>query len=370
MPREAARRPVRRAVAILGGVVAISLLHYSVSVHIVILHEVFRRLYYIPIVTAAVLYGTRAAVGTSLVASVLYLPHVVVAWQGWPLVEVSQYGELILFNLVALVTGALADRLRAERNRHQEAAEALRKAYAALEARAEERLQVDRFVTIGRLAAGFADQVRNPLAALTGCLEIVGGGVPHGHPKAEFIEVARKEIARLDGLVRDFLEFARPAAPAPRRVDLRAVLGTTARLAQSVLSDRHLTLDLGGGDSSLVVEVDEEQVKRALFNLVLESAAMSGRDAVKLVAKSEQGAAVVRIETEAGPVAAAGDPCQPVLPTAPGRLLALAMASRLIENQRGSLRVERRDRVLCCLVRFPLAAFECASDREVMTEGT
>ncbi len=228
-PRWIAGRPVGRAAAIFASVVAISLLHYSVSVHILILHEVFRRLYYVPIVVAAVLYGTQAAVGTALFASALYLPHVVVGWRDWPIVEVGQYGKIVLFFVIAAVTGVLADRLRAERNRYHDAAEALRKAYAETKARAEERLQVDRFVAMGRLAAGVAHQVRNPLGALTGCLEILEADVPPDHPKADRSPDTRADPARGPR--------SRPACRRPQ-VRLRIVAVTSPAASSRETSSR------------------------------------------------------------------------------------------------------------------------------------
>lgn len=60
------RRPVRSALAIAVAVMAISVLHYLTSLHSVVLHEVLKRLYYVPIVVAAVMWGTRGGLATSL----------------------------------------------------------------------------------------------------------------------------------------------------------------------------------------------------------------------------------------------------------------------------------------------------------------
>lgn len=86
----------------------------------------------------------------------------------WPAVEMPQYGEIIFFNIVGVLTGVLADRLRADRNRYKHAAAQLQEAYAHLEARTEDRLRVDRLVTVGRLASGVAHEVSNPLGGIAG----------------------------------------------------------------------------------------------------------------------------------------------------------------------------------------------------------
>ncbi len=141
-------------VGVVGSVVSITVLHYITSLHSVLLHEVFQRLYYLPIVVAAVLFGSRTALATSILATVLYVPHIVLSWHAWPVLQVDQYGEVLLFNLVGLVTGALADRLRVERNRYRKAARDLARANEERLASTNERLRIDRLVTVGRLASG------------------------------------------------------------------------------------------------------------------------------------------------------------------------------------------------------------------------
>ncbi|MBI2833005.1 MAG: sensor histidine kinase, partial [Acidobacteria bacterium] len=76
----------------MAAVCAISLLHYGTSVHWILLHEIFKRLYYVPIVIAAVAYGTAAGLATSILASLLYLPHIVLDWRGLPVFAVERYG--------------------------------------------------------------------------------------------------------------------------------------------------------------------------------------------------------------------------------------------------------------------------------------
>ncbi len=131
---------------------AITALHYITSLHSVLLHDVLKRLSYLPIIVASLLFGWRAALATSVLTTVLYVPHIVMTWHAWPVLQGDQYGEVLLFNVVGLVTGTLADRMRQERNRYREAARALEQANDELVARIEERLRMDRLVTVGRSA--------------------------------------------------------------------------------------------------------------------------------------------------------------------------------------------------------------------------
>jgi len=194
-------------------VAAISALHYATSVQLVPLHEVFRRLYYLPIVAAATYYGPRAGLATAVFASVLYLPHATMAWAGWPYLEATQYGELILFNVVGVAAGVFAERLRAERNRYRQAALTLDQTLEQLKTSIEERLRVERLVTIGQMAIRVAHEIKNPLGALHGAVEILASEFPPEHSKCEFIRLAQAEIARIDSIITRFQQRSSWAVP-------------------------------------------------------------------------------------------------------------------------------------------------------------
>ena len=333
----AALSPVGIAVAVL----AISLLHYGTRVHFLVLHEIFKRLYYLPIVTAAVTYGSKGGLATSFLASVLFLPHIVIGWRGWPEFTVEQYGELILFNVVAGLTGILADRVRAERNRYREAAAELQEAYCHLQARAEERLRVDRLVTLGRIASGIAHEIRNPLGSLLGCIEILETEFPRAHPKREFFTIARKEMRRLDGVIAEFLEFAEPAPPSSSAVDLNQIVKSTARLARPSLVDRTVTIHLPPCAVAAFAAADAEQVERALLNVILAGTWDARGTRVDVDILDNSGGPAIRIRIPgAEHLLADSDVFDPFSLVGRGHGLALAAARRLVENQHGTLRAQ------------------------------
>ncbi len=338
-------------------VCGISLLHYSTNIQSILLHEIFKRLYYVPIVVAAMAYGVRGGLATSVFASVLYLPHVAFDWSAWPALEVEQYGEVLLFNIVAAVAGVLADRLRAERNRYRQAATELQDAYGHLKVRTEERLRVDRLVTIGRLAAGLAHEIRNPLGGLLGCVEILEPEFPPAHPKREFFTIARKEIRRLESVVTEFLEFAEPAPPSSRRVDLDELIHSVSRLARVSLMERNITLDLEAAGRRLSAEVDLEQVQRALLTLLLAGIAGLRDTRVDLrLSDTTKSPAIILTIHGVDPMLPIGEEIFDPFPPngrAPG--LALATARRLVENQGGALRAERVPGALQFVIDVPPA---------------
>ena len=349
-------RHVRGALAIAVAVIAISALHYLTSLQSVVLHEVLKRLYYVPIVVAAVMWGIKGGLATSVFSTLLYMPHVVFQWHAWPVLEAEQYGEALMFNVVATVAGLLADRLHAERTHHRDAAVELRDAYARLEAGNDERVRVDRLVTIGRIASGIAHEVRTPLAGLLGSLEILENEFTREHPKAEFVAIAKRQITRLQEVVTEFLEFAQPAPPAVRPVDLRQLVETTARLARITLARRGVSLDAPAPDTTVTANVDAEQVQRALLGIMLADTPSLRDGHLRITIANRGDAAQIAVDLEGlASVPAVGDLFEAFPTTACGHGLALATAERLITNQHGAVKAEVIDGGVRYVIDLPLA---------------
>lgn len=350
------RRCVRGVLAIAVTVMTISALHYLTSLHSVVLHEVLKRLYYVPIVVAAVMWGIKGGLATSSFSTLLYMPHVVFQWHAWPVLEAEQYGEVLMFNVVASVAGVLADRLHAERTLHRDAAGELRDAYARLRAGNDERVRMDRLVTIGRIASGIAHEVRTPLAGLLGSLEILENEFTREHPKAEFVAIAKRQISRLQEVVTEFLEFAQPAPPAVRPVDLGQLIETTARLARITLARRGVSLDAPATNTTVTADVDAEQVQRALLGIMLADTPALRDGHISITMANRGDAAQIAVELEGvTSVPAVSDLFEAFPATACGHGLALATAERLIANQHGAVKAEVIDGGVRFVIDLPLA---------------
>lgn len=350
------RRCVRGVLAIAVTVMTISALHYLTSLHSVVLHEVLKRLYYVPIVVAAAMWGIKGGLATSSFSTLLYMPHVVFQWHAWPVLEAEQYGEALMFNVVASVAGVLADRLHAERTLHRDAAVELRDAYARLRAGNDERVRMDRLVTIGRIASGIAHEVRTPLAGLLGSLEILENEFTREHPKAEFVAIAKRQISRLQEVVTEFLEFAQPAPPAVRPVDLGPLIETTARLARITLARRGVSLDAPATNTTVTADVDAEQVQRALLGIMLADTPALRDGHISITMANRGDAAQIAVELEGlTSVPAVSDLFEAFPATACGHGLALATAERLIANQHGAVKAEVIDGGVRFVIDLPLA---------------
>lgn len=358
------RPPALHLLLLVCSVAAISLLHYASNPHWLAVHELLKRAYYVPIVVAATLYGVTGGVAMSILATVLYLPHVAMGAQGWP-TEFGQYAELVLFNTVALVTGLLADRLRAERNRYQIAADELQKAYLAVKAHSDERTRVDRWVTVGRLAAGAAHEIRNPLGGLLGALEILESEFPPAHPKAGFIDSAKKDVRRLENVVSTFLEFAQPAQPSSQDVGIGALLDAAQRLAAPTLTPREIALSINTLDTELFVHADVEQCERALVNVLLEAAGSMRPGTIGVAVEHTPSKARIAVDISKSKWSpeTLHHLFEPFGGDGSNGGLALAVAQRLIENQGGTISAEPRAAGVRIVIELPLIGAAILEER-------
>ena len=86
----------------------ISLLHYTTTTDHSHVHDIYRRLYYIPVVFGGIWFGLGGGLSTALLVSVIYAPHVLFQWGRMPTEHPEQYLEILLYNVIGVITGALA----------------------------------------------------------------------------------------------------------------------------------------------------------------------------------------------------------------------------------------------------------------------
>lgn len=110
-----------------------TLLHYLTSAHLIPYHSLYRSLYYLPLAVAAVRYGRRGGVLTAIVASVLYIPHILLSWSAMPSDAFNDLLETGIFLFFGGLVGSLADAERQQRQRAQEVAAQLAATNAELQ---------------------------------------------------------------------------------------------------------------------------------------------------------------------------------------------------------------------------------------------
>lgn len=144
----------------------------------------------------------------------------------------------------------------------------------------------ERLAAVGQLAAAIAHEIRNPLAAMSGSIQLLSAGLPVVAREGEagrLMDIVLRETDRLNGLITDFLQYARPAPPRLERVVLAPVVSETLEmLAAGEGKEIEVRTAVPPG---LAVKADAGQLRQLLWNLLLNAAqAMEGRGELRLVA--------------------------------------------------------------------------------------
>jgi len=128
----------------------------------------------------------------------------------------------------------------------------------------------ERLAAVGQMSANMAHEVRNPLAAISGAIEILRADLAGKSSGAEVIrlmDIAIRETERLDGLIADFLSYARPAPLKRKQIVLEELVGELTAMFEPVRPERvEFVQDLEGG---LEVFADPDQIRQLLWNLCL-----------------------------------------------------------------------------------------------------
>jgi signal transduction histidine kinase len=256
-------------------ILGITALHYLTGIQKAQFHDIYRRLYYIPIVLGGLWFTLRGGLGTAIAVSILFAPHVVFQWGHHPTADPEQYLEILLYNVIGFLTGFLAERERIQKTRHQKAALRLEESYAKLRDQADLILEIeeqlrraDRLSALGELSAGMAHEIRNPLGSIRGTAEILQDGIDPADKRYEFTRILIKEVDRLNRVVEDFLRFARPAPVERGRFDVNETLREVLILTRQPALKNGVQTELAAGPVPLLPG-DREQLKQAFLNLVL-----------------------------------------------------------------------------------------------------
>jgi two-component system sensor histidine kinase PilS (NtrC family) len=201
----------------------------------------------------------------------------------------------------------------------------------------------DRLAVVGGLAAGLAHEIRNPLAAMTGSIELIGGAPGLNESERQLLQVVRSEGQRLEALVRDFLLFAKPASPQFGIVDGHALVVETAELFRAEAERRGVTLSVDA-EPDVALRADAPQIKQVLWNLLGNAADATPKGGHIAIALRRAGEQSLLSVTDSGAGIAREDLARifdPFFTTKErGTGLGLAIVHRVVEAHGGRISVQ------------------------------
>jgi two-component system sensor histidine kinase PilS (NtrC family) len=131
----------------------------------------------------------------------------------------------------------------------------------------EARIQ-QRLAAVGEMAAGIAHEIRNPLASMSGSIQILRQELPLTPEQSQLMDIVLRESDRLNETIRSFLAFARPQRSGAARVDVCKVITDTARLLQNnaELTEAH-EIHVEVPKEETWYDADENQIRQVVWNL-------------------------------------------------------------------------------------------------------
>jgi len=141
----------------------------------------------------------------------------------------------------------------------------------------ENKLRVTETLSaIGRMASSIAHEIRNPLASMSGSIQMLKKDLDLDGEDLKLMDIVLKETERLNVLLGDFLSYARPPAPHFEDVDLRKIIEDAVRLLQNTALGTELNLSTRLPDEKAILSVDTSQIHQVIVNLVKNSAEAIG----------------------------------------------------------------------------------------------
>ena len=212
------------------------------------------------------------------------------------------------------------------------------------------RLQ-QRLAAVGEMAAGIAHEIRNPLASMSGSIQILRHDLPLNAEQKRLMDIVLRESERLNDTIHAFLAYARPGRCEPQRLDLARVVSETALLLRhdSAFGEQH-HLDVVVPSEPVWVEADENQMRQIIWNLATNAlhAMPDGGCLALSVSGASEGGVVLRVSDDGVgiPSAEVDKVFQPFRGTfGKGTGLGLAIVHRVVSDHGGDVCVESTEGV-------------------------
>jgi len=205
----------------------------------------------------------------------------------------------------------------------------------------------DRMAAVGRMAASIAHEIRNPLAAMRGSIQMLRAEMDGRTEQAQLMEIILRESDRLNKIVADYLNYARPRPAELKNVDLKALVTDTFKLLRNSdeIVDGHLLKeDLPARPA--IVSGDPEQLKQVCWNIArnaLKAMPMGGTFRVSLkevedgrlrLSFTDSGCGMTREQVE--------HLFEPFTSTTGGTGLGLSIVYQIIRDHSGTINVRSR----------------------------
>jgi signal transduction histidine kinase len=217
--------------------------------------------------------------------------------------------------------------------------------------------------SLGIMAASLAHEIRNPLGAMKGLTQLAQEDLPPENAVQSRLQTVVTEAERLERLVTDLLDFARPKEPQISEIDLMNLLSDVKAVLQPRLKAAAVTLHTPEISNPLIIRTDPDGLRQVLLNIILNAVDASPAESdvrLELIRGGGDGFIIIQID-DYGQGLGGRDPgelFQPFVTTkSRGTGLGLAVSRQIVESLGGSLILSENPKGGArCSIQLPLAA--------------
>jgi len=166
----------------------------------------------------------------------------------------------------------MAEKLGENKRRLEDHIRSLENANQRLQRAQEDLLISEKLASIGRLAAGVAHEVGNPLGAILGYTKILQEGMESREEEVSYLKRVENEIDRINNIMRGLLDFSRPTKFEIQEVDVNSTITNTISLVSHQKDFKQIEVKLDLEQNLPPVTADEAQLQQVLINVFLNSA--------------------------------------------------------------------------------------------------
>jgi two-component system NtrC family sensor kinase len=319
----------------------------------------FRYYFLLSLISCAIRYDKRTAYTTWLLHSISYTTVPMLEASGFPSVGWDYLITVAVLFWVTWASTALANLLKEARSAVERLNAELQQSQKTLEQRIRDRTQElqemqatllhqEKMAAFGLLAAGIAHEVGNPLASISSLVQLLQRRHQDDYTRQK-LHLVEQQLGRIQGILRELIDFSRPASSEVKRIHLKQVLEESLSIARYYKGGKARRLELQCGPDVPVLCANRDQLVQLFLNLVLNAIDATGQGGlirVRATYRPEQKQVQVAVEDD-GP----GVPeelreqiFQPFFTTKPnGTGLGLFVCRKIVHQLAGSLILDRSE---------------------------
>src|SRR3990172_12862515 len=206
--------------------------------------------------------------------------------------------------------------------------------------------EAEHLATLGEVAAGLAHEIKNPLAGISGVIDVVADEYPSDHPNREALRQGLGECDRIRKLVNDLLSYAKPKQPSIEWADLNATVESAAQFSSQIIASKDLRLEICLDPALPSVWHDPHLIRGVVVNLLLNGVQASEPGGkihlqTRLDGLARSAEVVVRDHGHGIPAELQNRIFQPFFTTKgpEGTGLGLSLCKRIVEQHGGAIQV-------------------------------